>query len=124
MKARVVLAAVVMVAGAGPVAAQSAQERQVEAMVRTANAAYIEALMQHQRLLAERDPGLPPEDVRELIDTTGRVLWAAAAMANMCASARAIRMVLVGTRCSLVDADTAMLEQQRAELLSLLDKRP
>ena len=125
MKARIVLAAVVMVASAGPVAAQSAQERPVEAMVRTADAAYIEALMQHQRLLAEHDPqGLPPEDVRVLVDTTDRVSWAAAAMASMCASARAMTKVLAETRCAQVDADAAMLERQRAELLALLDKRP
>jgi hypothetical protein len=59
-----------------------------------------------------------------LIDTTDRVLWAAAAMANMCASARAIPMVLTETRCAQVGADAAMLERQRAELLALVDRRP
>lgn len=92
-------------------------------MVRTANAAYIEALTQHQRLLAEDEPeGLPPEDVRVLVDTTERVLWAAAAMANMCASARSLPKVLAQTRCDQIAADIAKLERQRAELRALLDK--
>ena len=45
MTARIVLAALaIAVAAARPVAAQSAQERSAEALVRTANAAYIETL--------------------------------------------------------------------------------
>ena len=71
--------------------------------------------MQYERLLAEDDPEhLPPEDVRVLVDTTDRMLRAAAAMANMCASARTLTNVLAETRCDQVAADTAKLEQQRA----------
>jgi hypothetical protein len=124
MKARIVLAAVaIMVTTAHPVAAQSAQERSAEALVRTANAAYVEALMQHQRLLAEDEPeNLPPEDVRVLVDATDRLLWAAEAMANMCASARILTNLLAETRCAQVAADITDLERQRAELRAWLDK--
>lgn len=123
MKTRLILAALtIATAIAGRVAAQ---ERFAEEMVRSANAAYIEALTQHQRLLSKHDPkGLPAEGVAVLVDATDRVLWAAAAMANMCASARAMAPVLTETRCAQVDADLVMLEQQRAELRALLDARP
>jgi hypothetical protein len=123
MKVRTALALAIVVATARPVAAQSAQERSAEALVRTANAAYMEALMQHQRLLAEDDPeSLPPEDVRVLVDTTDRMLWAAGAMENMCATARTLATVLAETRCAQVAADIADLERQRAELRALLEQ--
>jgi len=124
MTTRIALAAlIIMVATARPVAAQSPQERSAAALVRTANAAYIEALTQHRRLLAKDDPNeLPTGDVRVLVDTTDRMLWAAQAMENMCASARALTEVLAKTRCDQVAADIADLERQRDELGALLDQ--